>query len=99
MTPSTNAPLRAIVTDLDDTLLDTKGQLPDRNRAALERFRREVSNGPVVVATGRARFGRMAPGGKAPEPAATAGAMSIGEGVVTHVICEDGALVLERDPR
>ena len=75
--------LRAIAVDLDGTLMDQKGALPEANRKALERFRREVG-GPVVVATGRG------------SARAVDGARFLGESV-THIVCHDGGIVLERE--
>ena len=34
--------MRALAVDLDHTLLDEKGALPERNLQALQRFRREA---------------------------------------------------------
>lgn len=86
--------LRAMAVDLDKTSLDSKGKLPQRNREALERYRKE-NGGPLVVATGRGR--RAWSGGSMTQPSAQEGAEQIGK-AVTHVVCHDGGVVMERDP-
>jgi hypothetical protein len=88
------ARLRALAVDLDMTTLDSKGILPARNREALGRYREE-HGGPLVVATGRKREGWT--GGNMSMPAAVEGAGQIGD-AVTHVVCHDGGVVMERDP-
>ena len=64
--------LKAVAVDLDGTLLDGDSALPPQNREALEQFRKETQ-GPVVIATGRAR-----------KEAALA-AKALGDDVVTHI--------------
>ncbi|UCH51278.1 MAG: HAD hydrolase family protein, partial [Chloroflexota bacterium] len=51
-TPIFNEPPKAIVVDLDGTLLDSKGHLSARNAIAIERC--IASRLPVIVATSRA---------------------------------------------
>lgn len=86
--------LRALAVDLDMTTLDSKGKLPLQNRNALERFRKE-NGGPVVVATGRPRVAWS--GGNMSLPEALEGVNQIGD-AVTHVVCQDGQVVMERCP-
>ena len=50
--PTRNAPVRLIAVDIDGTLLDGRGRLPERNRQAV---RRAIAGGiHVVLVTGRA---------------------------------------------